>query len=496
MEPILGHASDSSKADLDSIVSTDSLQSWMEEFRLQHDEAASSLEINAGGDNCDVMQKLRSLELENERLGVELASCRLELDAKSAANRGLKAKISELHVQAQDSLQERQRLRNLAKDAECKLAAAENSTKWYQAQMHEAQARSNSLRIELDTYQSMLRQKHQTLVNVTAKWKQLNDDYLVVMQKHRAEKDQLQAEIDQLKTRKYSCCSCAPKTATSIPPLLHAELSARLQRSEEELEEGRAELRALEQRLTGLEVERVSSEASLSEQRKLTSAAEERWRSSQAARVQLSEEVRELRLQLETSRSEAAVAQGALLAAQQDKEQVQGAIEQLQAQLTKMIAQHRLLRSRNADLEHKLTRLQGACDDSRRLRSLSYSANASLFKRLRQERRRASALRQLLLAAQPPRQRARSLSRQESKEQNPKCLASSEESSIDEGYVDNGSNLVHFPFVPMPSPKPLDPQLLGTINELLDRSKDFWQPVNSSLDKLRLKLEPALTPVT
>ena len=189
--------SDSSRCELDSVASADSLQILTDEFRLHH---LSTPDMN----NAEFFKKVAALELDNERLRVDLENVRLELNAKNAANQSLKNKIGELYVEAQNSLQERQKLHNCMKDAECRLVAAENSTNWYRGQMHEIDASKNTLQIEIDTYQSMLRQKHQTLVNVTAKWKQLNEDFLGVMQKHRREKDVLQAEIDKLKIREFN----------------------------------------------------------------------------------------------------------------------------------------------------------------------------------------------------------------------------------------------------------------------------------------------------
>lgn len=189
--------SDLSRCELDSITSADSLQMITDEFRLQHLSTPDAT-------NAELSKRVAALELDNERLRIDLENARLELNAKNAANQGLKNKIAEMYVEAQTSLQEKQKLHNTAKDAQCRFAAAENSTKWYQGQMHEIQAGKQTLQVEIDTYQSMLRQKHQTLVNMTAKWKQLNEDYLSIVQKHRKEKDALQAEIDALKMKDYS----------------------------------------------------------------------------------------------------------------------------------------------------------------------------------------------------------------------------------------------------------------------------------------------------
>ena len=61
-----------------------------------------------------------------------------------------------------------------------------------------------------------------------------------------------------------------------------------------------------------------------------------------------------------------------------------------------MIAQHKLLKNRNIDLEEKLSCMQDVYEENRKLKSLSYSAKTSLFRRLREERKRACGLQKLL----------------------------------------------------------------------------------------------------
>lgn len=80
--------------------------------------------------------------------------------------------------------------------------------------------------------------------------------------------------------------------------------------------------------------------------------------------------------------------------------QVEDAIEQLRSQLTKMIAQHRLLRSRNTELEDKMNSIRDDLNENNRLKALSYSANATLFKKLRQEKRKSSILEKQLCEEQ------------------------------------------------------------------------------------------------
>jgi chromosome segregation ATPase len=184
--------SDSSRCELDSTTSIDSLQIITDEFRFNH---LATPDVT----NTELSNRIASLELENEHLRVDLENSRIEINAKNAANQGLKNKIAELYMEARSSLQEKQKLHNSVIDVQCRLAAAENSTQWYQGQMHDVQAKKKTLEIELHTYQIMLRQKHQTLLSVTSKWKELNEDYLIVIQKHKKERDILQAEIQSLK---------------------------------------------------------------------------------------------------------------------------------------------------------------------------------------------------------------------------------------------------------------------------------------------------------
>ncbi|OXU25765.1 hypothetical protein TSAR_016267 [Trichomalopsis sarcophagae] len=493
--------SDSSRCELDSIASADSLQMITDEFRLHHLSTPDVL-------NVELSKRVASLELDNERLRIDLENARIEINAKNAANQGLKNKIAELYMEAHSSLQEKQKLHNSVKDAQCRLVAAENSTKWYQGQMHEVQANKKSLQVEIDTYQSMLRQKHQTLVNITAKWKQLNEDYLLAVQKHKKEKDILQAEIELLKKKDHSLKSCnlqpQPQQQSSVPMSTYQELECKLETADEELQDARAELRALEQRLMSVEVEKASLESGMVKLRTLLSSQEDSLQRCQSERAELAEIGGELRIELQKLRSENETLQMSLLSSRQEHEQVEDAIEQLRSQLSKMIAQHRLLKSRNAELEEKLNAMQDIYNENKRLKSLSYSANASLFRRLRQERRKANHL-QKQLCQEQSRQRALSektkvdssikdclkqaLERnKELKDQLLKSTKVSEE-SLDEGYADSASSVISVSLTNLPSPRPLSPVLLNTITDILSKSKNFWDPLHLGLNELHAKLE-------
>ncbi|XP_023245649.1 MAR-binding filament-like protein 1-1 [Copidosoma floridanum] len=375
--------SDYSKSELDS------LQMLEDELRLDH-HPPSVPDVTITTEQLS--KRVAALELELERT-------RLELSAKNAANQGLKSIITELHVDARISIQEKQQLHNCVKDVECKLAATENSMNWYRRQVHEVQANKKTLQIEIDTYRDMLSQKSSTLMNVSSKYKQLNDDYMAIVQKHKREKDSLQAEIDLLKTSQKSITSVTKydqQLPSTVPLLVHVGLSNRLELAEEELQKSRSELRSMEHRLQTLGSERAASKATCSNQQIQLSVAEDNLRSYEKERSSLAETCRELRVELGKLRSENASLQIGLLSARQDREQVEQAIEQLRLQLTKIITQYKLLRNKNGELEEKLSSMQNVCEENKRLKLLSYSTNASLFKRLRQERKKTNNLQKQL----------------------------------------------------------------------------------------------------
>ncbi|KAJ8687140.1 hypothetical protein QAD02_022934 [Eretmocerus hayati] len=485
-------ASDSSKCELDSLTSADSFQIINGELRLNHLSAADST-------NAELSKRVSALELDNERLKVDLENVRIELNAKNAANQGLKDKITELHVEAQISLQERQKLINSCKDAQSCLAAAEKSVKWYQGQLHAVQASKRTLQVEIDTYQNMLKQKHQTLVNITAKWKQLNEDYTNVIQKHREEKNSLKEEIELFRLKRIdahqNCMEREPQA--SVPIAWYNETSNKLQAVEEELTLVRASQQCQEERAQNAEEERLTTETALSKLNVQLQRTQDDLHECQVERDRMAEEIRELKLQLHRLGSEADTLQVALLSAKQHREQVEDAIEQLRLQVSKMIAQHKLLKNRNVELEDKLTSMQDGCEENKRLKSLLYSANASLFRRLRQERRKSCNL-EKMLSDEQSKQRIclekskiesstreclrRTLERNKALQEQLKCAKVSEE-IVDEGYADSSL----WP-ISLPSPSPLSPVLLNTISDVLLKSKNFWEPVHIGLEQLNSKL--------
>ena len=113
----------------DSMISTDSLQLITDEFHLRH---LSTPDVS----NIELSKRVALLELENERLRVDLENVRIDLNARIASNQGLKGKITELFVEMQTVLQDKQKLQNVLTDTNNRLSAVETSAKWYQSQMH------------------------------------------------------------------------------------------------------------------------------------------------------------------------------------------------------------------------------------------------------------------------------------------------------------------------------------------------------------------------
>lgn len=63
------------------------------------------------------------------------------------------------------------------------------------------------------------------------------------------------------------------------------------------------------------------------------------------------------------------------------------------------------------------------------------------------------------------------------------------EESLDEGYADSNSTIVAISGIHASTPKLLKPEFLDTINDVLARSKFFWEPVQFGLNQLQEKLE-------
>lgn len=144
---------------------------------------------------------LSSLKEENEKLRLSLDNLNLELELKVAANVNLKEKIGQLYVEAQNSLQEKQQLRNSLKDAENRLASAESSTRFYRLQLHELQAEKKSLQSELDICHGIIKQRQLNSTHFKDKCHQLNSDYKDLLDKYKRDVRELRKELQLLKFR-------------------------------------------------------------------------------------------------------------------------------------------------------------------------------------------------------------------------------------------------------------------------------------------------------
>lgn len=384
--------SDSSRCELDSVTSGDSLNLLNDEFRLR----LSTPDLS----NSELSKRVASLELENERLRVDLETLRIELNSQIAANQGLKDKITEFYVDAQSASQEKLKLENNLKDTASRLASAENSTKWYQEQLHGMQANQKILQIEIGTYKELLRQKQQSVADVTLKSKQVNQEYADLVSKFKEEKGLLYNEISNLRLRIEDILHNRTQNENGVSsvPIFEftPDLSTKLEATEEELRETKAQLNVLEQRLLSTESAKVSMEKAFEKHCALISSMEDNMQMCETEKHKLAENLRESRFEVEKLRSENEAVQSSLLTSRQNQRQVEEAIFQLQTQLSKMIAQFKVLKTRNSDLEEKVTSMQGALEESKRLKLLSFNANSSLLKKLKKEKRKVQRLESLI----------------------------------------------------------------------------------------------------
>lgn len=102
----------------------------------------------------------------------------------------------------------------------------------------------------------------------------------------------------------------------------YQELECKLETAEEELQDARAELRALEQRLMSTEIEKASLESGMAKLRTLLSSQEDSLQRCQSERAELAEIGGELRIELQKLRSENEILQMSLLSSRQEHEQV------------------------------------------------------------------------------------------------------------------------------------------------------------------------------
>ncbi|XP_076625142.1 uncharacterized protein LOC143343788 [Colletes latitarsis] len=487
----MDNLSDSFKREIDSFTSTDSLQ-LNDEFQIWH---LSTPDVS----NIELSKRVALLDLENERLRVDLENLRIELNARIAANEGLKGKITELYVEMQIVLQEKQKLQNTLADTNNHLEAAKASAKWYQSQVHGLQASKKTLQVEIDTYQGILQQRQQTVVNINAKYKQLNMDYNELLQKHQKEKHDLECEIQNLRTQKQS--NSIRETVDNVPPFNPLDVSTKLEVTEDELRDTKAELKTLEKRLLGNELSKMLMENALTKQSMLITTMEENMQKCEIEKNQTTDTLRKTQLDIQKLKSENETLQTSLFSSKQEQSQIEDATFQLRSQLTKMIAQYKLLKSKNVEIEKKLNSMQDTISENKRSKTLSHEANSALIKKLQLEKCKVKSLENKLCSIQAKgdlddMKNKTDISLRECLKQvlmrnkdlkiQLKALTKTSNESIDEGYGDNSFNTSIS--IDIPSPTSINPVLLNTATSVLLRSKDFYKPMQIELDHLQLKL--------
>lgn len=513
--------SDSFKGELDPVVSTDCLQPAMvdDEFHVRHSLTTSTMVNHVS--NVDLLKRVALLESENERLRTDLENTRIELSARIAANEGLKGKIMELYVEMQTVVEQKRKLQNSLTDVTGRLHASEASAKWYQSRVHGLQANRKTLQLETDTYRGILHQRQRAIASINSKYKQLNMDYTELVQKHRKEKQDLEREIQNLKQAhniklngipELSSIGTSANTsciATSDSP----DISAKLESTEDEPRgTTEAELKTLEERLLGnRQMSVISSEDALVKERVLITTMEGNVRRCENERDQAADALRKMRLEMKKLKSENESLHATLLSSKQEQSQTENAIFQLRMQLTKMIARYKVLRWKNAEAETKLSSMQDVISENARLKTLSYEANTALIRKLRQEKRKVKNLENKLHnvqikghntsnmkneAAAVEEDEASSLQeclkqaliRNKDLQGQLKALTKNSSESIDdEGYGDN--SIISSVSIGVSSPRSLDPVSVDAAINVLSRSKDFSKPVQTELDRLKLKLD-------
>ncbi|CAK9796046.1 hypothetical protein ANTQUA_LOCUS598 [Anthophora quadrimaculata] len=484
--------SDSFKGELESVTSTDSLQLIADEFHIRH---LSTPDVT----NIELSKRVALLELENERFRMDLENMRIELNARIAANEGLKGKITELYVEMQLVIQEKQKLQNTLIDVNNHLDASEASAKWYQSQVHGLQASKKTLQLEIDTYQTILQQRQQTIANINAKYKQLNVEYTTLLQVHQKEKQDLEYEVQSLKTQNQpnSILESLDISTSSSP-----DVSAKLELTEDELRDTKAELKTLEKRLLGNEVSKALMENSLAKQRVLISTMEENIQKCETEKNQTVDALRKTQLEIQKLKSENETLQTILLSSKQEQSQIEDAIFQLRLQLTKMIAQYKLLKTKNVEVEDKLNSMEDIINENKRLKTLSYEVNTALIKKLRREKQKVRSLEHKLHDVQAMGHISNMknkmeislheclkqvLMRNKDLKDQLKALTKNSDESIDEGYGDN--SIVSSVSIDIPSPSSINPVLLDTASNVLLQCKDFCKPVQTELEHLKVKLD-------
>ncbi|XP_039307151.1 putative protein tag-278 isoform X2 [Solenopsis invicta] len=493
----MDNLSDSFRGELDSVTSTDSLQLITDEFHLRH---LSTPDVS----NIELSKRVALLELENERLRVDLENTRIDLNARIAANQGLKGKITELFVEMQTVLQDKQKLQNTLTDTNNRLSAADTSAKWYQSQVHILMASKKSLQVEIDTYQNILKQRQHAIADINANYKKLSIEYTELAQQYQKEKQEMQDAMKDLQSHIQSISTVQDAldgNSTSSP----ADVSMMLEATEDELRNAKTELKTLEQRLLSNEMARMSMENMLSKQRILISSMEENMQKSETEKNETADLLRKTQFKMEKLRSENETLQTSLLASKQEQSQVEDAISHLRLQLTKMIAQYKLLKSKNAEYEEKLSAMQDLVNENKRLKTLSYKANSALLKKLREEKAKIKNLERKVYCKQTNdhldkmkniksehslREYLKQvLFKNKDLQDQLKSITRIADESIDEGYGDSNSINTSTISLDIPSPPPVNLVLLNNAVDVLARSKDFGSSMQEELNILRSKME-------
>ncbi|KAL6429541.1 hypothetical protein ACFW04_007471 [Cataglyphis niger] len=492
----MDNLSDLFRGELDSVTSMDSLQVTTDEFHLRH---LSMPDVS----NIELSKRVALLELENERLRIDLENVRIDLHARIAANQGLKGKIAELFVEMQTILRDKQKLQNTLTDTNSRLSAAEASAKWYQSQVHILMAGKKSLQVEIDTYQIILKQRQQTIADLNASYKKLSIEYTELIQQYQKEKQEMQSAMKDLQLRIQSIDTIQDTSdgnSTNSP----IDISIVLEATEEELRNTRIELKTLEQCLLDNEMARMSMENTLSKQHVLIASMEENIQKCEMKKNETADLLRKTQFEIQKLRSENETLQTSLLASKREQNQVKDAISHLRIQLTKMIAQYKLLRSKNAESEEKLSNMQDLVSENKRLRTLSHKTNSALLKKLREEKTKIKTIEQKLHCKQMNDQLnnmrnktehslreclKQVLSRNKDLQEQLKSVTRITDESIDEGYGDSNSISTSSLSLDIPSLSFMNSILLNNAVDVLTRSKDFALPMQEKLSALQSKME-------
>ena len=239
--------------------------------------------------------------------------------------------------------------------------------------------------MEIDTYQNILKQRQHAIEDINASYNKLSIEYMELTQQYQREKQEMQNTMKDLQShiRAINTVQDAlDENLTGSP----TDMSMLLEATEDELRNTKAEMKILEQRLLSNEMAKMSMENTLSKQRILISSMEENMQESEMEKNETADLLRKTQFEVQKLRSENETLQTSLLASKREQSQVEDAISYLRLQLTKMIAQYKLLKSKNAESEEKLNIMQDLVNENKRLKTLSYKANSALLKKLREEK--------------------------------------------------------------------------------------------------------------